>query len=73
MTTSIENRVEKQFLDTYQKSVSAAFSKRFFPEEAIHELNKIIELEQIEIILFVKHMIRKKDKKYDFQKFNTSR
>ena len=41
---AIENRVEKQLLDTDQKSIPALFSKDVSTLEAIYELNKIIEI-----------------------------
>ena len=49
--------------------------KIFFPEKAIHELNKIVEVEQKfdRDTLISKTGDKKKDKKYDFRKFNTLR
>ena len=36
-----ENRVKKQILDAYQKSVTSLFLRDFLSEEAVHELGKI--------------------------------
>ena len=43
---AIKNRVQKQLLQTNQKSIFSLFSKDFLTEEAIHELNKIVEIKQ---------------------------
>ena len=41
---SIKNRVKKN-LDTDQKSIASLFSEHFSIEEAVYELNKIVEIE----------------------------
>ena len=42
---ALENRFEKNFLDTDQKSITYLFLKVFLNEEAAYELNKIVEME----------------------------
>ena len=42
---ALENRFEKNVLDTDQKSISSLFSKNVINEEATYELNKIVEME----------------------------
>ena len=39
---ALENRFEKNFLDTDQKSITYLFLKVFLNEEAAYELNKIV-------------------------------
>ena len=42
----IEGKVQKQLLDTEEKSITSLFSKDFFSQEAAYELNKIKEIQQ---------------------------
>ena len=67
-----KNRVEKQLLDRDQKSVASFFSKDLLTEEAIYELNKIIEIEQkinSDHLIYETDDKKKDNKTYDFQKF----
>ena len=72
---SVENRVEKQLLDTDQKSITSLFSKGSLTEEATSVLNEIVKigykLNRDDLIYETGN--RKNDKKYDFQKFKTIR
>ena len=72
---AIENRVEKKLLDTDQRSIASLFSKDFLNEEATHELNKIVEMENKvnRDDLIYKTGNKKKNETYDFQKFKTIR
>ena len=64
-TKAIKNRLEKQILDTYQKSI--LFSKDFLSEGTIYELNKI---KMIENKINRDDLIYKSgNKTYDFQEF----
>ena len=42
---ALKNRVEKNVLDTDQKSIASLFSKDFLNEEVTYELRKIAEME----------------------------
>ena len=72
---SVENRVEKQLLDTDKKSITSLFSKGSLTEEATSVLNEIVKigykLNRDDLIYETGN--RKNDKKYDFQKFKTIR
>ena len=72
---ALENRVEKNFLNTDQKSITSFFSKEFLNKEATCKLNKIAEMENRlnRNDLIYKTSNRKKDKTYDFQEFKTIR
>ena len=72
---TLQNRVEKNLLDTDQKLTTSLFSKDFLNEEATYELNKIVEMENKlnRNYLTYKTGNKKKDKTYDFQKFKTIR
>ena len=69
----LENRVEKNVLDTDQKSMASQFSKDSLNEETTCELNKIVELENKldRNDLIYKTGNKKNDKTHDFQKFET--
>ena len=70
---ALESRVEKNFLDTDQKSFASLFSKDFLNEEAKYEVNKDVEMENKldRNDLIYKTGTKTKDKKYDFEKFKT--
>ena len=69
---TIENRAEKQFLDTNQKSITSFFSKDFLNEEARYELNKIVEIEiKLNRGDLIYKTSNKKRIKHDCQKFKT--
>ena len=70
---TLGNRVEKFFLETVQKSLVSSFSKDFLNEEATHQLNKIVEMENKldRNDLICKTVKKKKDKTYYLQKFKT--
>ena len=72
---ALENRVEKKFSDTGQKSIASLFSKDFLNEEVTYELNEIVEMENRlnRDNLIYKTGNKKKSKTYDFQKFKTIR
>ena len=61
----------KSFLNTDKKSIASLFSKDFLNEEAIYELNKIVEMKnKLNRDNFIsKTGDKKKDKTYDFQEF----
>ena len=43
---AIENRVEKHFLDLYQKSIVVLYSENFLNEKATYKINKTAEIEK---------------------------
>ena len=68
-TKVIEGKIENQPLDLDQKPITDLFSKDFFSEEAIYELNKIKEIEEQKINrdnLIYKLDNKKGHKTYDF-------
>ena len=74
-TKATEGKVEKQLLDTDQKSITGLFSKHFLSEKAVYEFNEIKEIEP-EINrddLVHKTGNKKRDKAYGFQKLKTKR
>ena len=72
---ALQNRGEKNFLDTNQKSIASLFSNNFLNEESTYELTRIVEMENKldRNDLIYKTGNKKKDKTYDFQKFKTIR
>ena len=56
------------FLDTDQKSIAPLFPKGFSNKEDTYELNKIVEMEnKLEVIQFIKQVIRKRIKQLIFK------
>ena len=72
---ALENRVEKNFLDTNQKQIAPLFSKDFLNEEATYELNNIVAMGNKLDRNYLNYKIenKKKDKTYDFQKFKNNK
>ena len=70
---AIEKIVEKQLLDTVQKSIVSLFSEDFLTKDAIFVLNKIVEIEQKfnRDYFIYKASDKKEDKTYYFQNFET--
>ena len=69
--TAIEKRVEKQLLDTVQKSIASLLSADFLTEYTIFVLNKIVQIEQkfSRDNFIYKASDKKEDKTYYFQNF----
>ena len=64
---ALENRIEKEFLDTDKKSITSLFSKDFLNENATLELKKKSQKWKINSInIICKACNKKKDKIYDF-------
>ena len=72
---ALENRVEKNSLDTNQKQIAPLFSKDYLNEEATYELNNIVAMgnKLDRNYLNYKTENKKKDKTYDFQKFKNNK
>ena len=71
----MKTELKNEFLDRNQKSVAYLFSKYFLNEEATHELNGTVEMENKlnRNDLIYEASNKKKDKTYDFQNFKTIR
>ena len=71
----MKTELKNEFLDRNQKSVAYLFSKYFLNEEATHELNRTVEMENKlnRNDLIYEASNKKKDKTYDFQNFKTIR
>ena len=71
----MKTELKNEFLDRNKKSVAYLFSKYFLNEEATHELNRTVEMENKldRNDLIYETSNKKKDKTYDFQNFKTIR
>ena len=72
---ALGNIIKRTFVDTDKNSIVSLSSKDFLNEEATYEMNKIAEMEnklkRDDLINNTSN--RKKDKRYDFQKFEAKR